>query len=112
MKAVDVLGFKDSRRYRERLSEATKGSEEKEALVAGRGSVHGAPFTAVAFGKLDDVSKRMGWLQRGNDSLGSTTKLECFERFFIGYGDIFNSPLIVKPCMLWPNPRIVKTSRD
>jgi len=49
LKAVDVLGFKDSKRYRERLAEATKQSQEAEALLAGNGTVFGIPITAAAF---------------------------------------------------------------
>lgn len=49
LRAVDALNFRDSKRYRERLSEATKESEESEALLAARGSLYGIPLTAVAF---------------------------------------------------------------
>ncbi len=49
LRAVDVLGFRDSKRYRERLSEAGKQSQESEALLAGRGTVYGIPMTAAAF---------------------------------------------------------------
>ena len=44
LKAVDVLGFKDSRRYRERLSEAIKESERKRGIGGGAGLGPRHPF--------------------------------------------------------------------
>ena len=49
VRSVDVLRFRDTKRYRDRLSEAQKRSEETEALVAGSGLMSGIPVTAVAF---------------------------------------------------------------
>ena len=49
VRSVDVLRFRDSKRYRDRLTEAQKRSEETEALVAGSGLMSGIPVTAVAF---------------------------------------------------------------
>ncbi len=49
LRAVDVLNFRDSKRYRDRLSDAGKTSLEPEALIAGRGTVGEIPVTAVAF---------------------------------------------------------------
>jgi len=46
---VDSLKFKDSRRYTDRLTEATKAVEETDALVAMQGTVLGQPVVAVAF---------------------------------------------------------------
>ena len=46
---VDMLKFRDRKRYRDRLSEAKKSSAASEALLAARGALHGAPVTAVAF---------------------------------------------------------------
>jgi len=45
----DVLRFKDSRRYKERLTQAQKATGERDALVAMRGQVHGLPVVACAF---------------------------------------------------------------
>mgnify|MGYP000273400170 CR=1 FL=1 len=45
----DVLRFKDSRRYRDRLGQAQKSSGERDALVAMSGRVHGLPVVACAF---------------------------------------------------------------
>ena len=45
----DVLRFKDSRRYKERLTQAQKATGERDALVAMRGSLQGLPVVACAF---------------------------------------------------------------
>lgn len=46
---VDRLKFKDKKRYRDRLVAAQKATGEKDALIAMRGTLHGAPVIAVAF---------------------------------------------------------------
>lgn len=46
---VDSLKFKDSRKYSERLTEATKETGEKEALVVISGKVLDVPVVAAAF---------------------------------------------------------------
>ncbi len=45
----DILKFKDSKRYRDRLSAAQKSTNEKDALVVVRGRVNELPIVAVAF---------------------------------------------------------------
>jgi len=45
----DVLKFKDSKRYRDRLSQAQKATGERDALVAMSGRLHGLPVVAAAF---------------------------------------------------------------
>jgi len=49
LRAVDVLTFRDAKRYRDRLSEAGKASQEPEALVAGRGTLRDIPVSVAAF---------------------------------------------------------------
>ena len=49
LEPVDRLKFKDTRRYKERLSQAQKNTGEKDALVVMAGSVQGVPVVAVAF---------------------------------------------------------------
>tara|TARA_Y100001934_G_scaffold121567_1_gene148651 strand:- start:877 stop:1632 length:756 start_codon:yes stop_codon:yes gene_type:complete len=49
LRAVDVLNFRDAKRYRDRLSEAGKTSQEPEALLAGRGRLLDIPISAAAF---------------------------------------------------------------
>ncbi|ENN99605.1 MULTISPECIES: acetyl-CoA carboxylase, carboxyltransferase subunit beta [Pseudoalteromonas] len=45
----DVLKFKDSKKYSDRISAAQKLSGEKDALVAMKGRLKGIPVAAVAF---------------------------------------------------------------
>ncbi|MDH3325542.1 MAG: acetyl-CoA carboxylase, carboxyltransferase subunit beta [Gammaproteobacteria bacterium] len=45
----DVLKFKDSKKYRDRLTQAQKATSEKDALVAMKGSVLDVPMVAAAF---------------------------------------------------------------
>ncbi len=47
--AKDILRFRDSKRYRDRLSSAQKQTEEQEALVAMQGYLYQKPVVAVAF---------------------------------------------------------------
>jgi acetyl-CoA carboxylase carboxyl transferase subunit beta len=49
MEPVDVLKFKDSKRYRDRIAAAQKVTGEKDALVVGKGRVDGVAFVAAAF---------------------------------------------------------------
>ena len=46
---VDRLKFKDTRRYRDRLSAAQRSTGEKDALVTMRGSLQGMPLVVAAF---------------------------------------------------------------
>lgn len=46
---VDRLKFKDSKKYKDRLSGAQKSTGEKDALVAMKGTLNGMPVAAVAF---------------------------------------------------------------
>jgi acetyl-CoA carboxylase carboxyl transferase subunit beta len=46
---VDRLKFKDTKRYRDRLSAAQKATGEKDALVAMQGFLKGMPVMVVAF---------------------------------------------------------------
>ncbi|MFB9885388.1 acetyl-CoA carboxylase, carboxyltransferase subunit beta [Balneatrix alpica] len=46
---VDRLKFKDSKRYKERLAAAQKDTNEKDALIAMKGTLDGMPLVAVAF---------------------------------------------------------------
>ncbi len=49
VRPVDMLKFRDRKRYRDRLSEAKKTSSASEALLAAHGALKGTPITAVAF---------------------------------------------------------------
>jgi acetyl-CoA carboxylase carboxyl transferase subunit beta len=48
-KAQDVLKFKDSKRYKDRLASAQKNTGEEDALVVMKGELHGMPVVAAAF---------------------------------------------------------------
>ncbi|MFT6194011.1 MAG: acetyl-CoA carboxylase carboxyl transferase subunit beta [Cognaticolwellia sp.] len=47
--AQDILKFKDSKRYKDRLSSAKKSTGEKDALVVMSGELHGQPIVVAAF---------------------------------------------------------------
>lgn len=47
--AVDHLKFKDSKKYKDRITAAVKQTGESEALIVMRGSVHRIPVVAAAF---------------------------------------------------------------
>ena len=49
LEPLDVLKFKDSKKYRDRLSSAQKATGEKDALVSMQGTLQGLPLVAVAF---------------------------------------------------------------
>ena len=46
---VDILKFKDSKRYKDRLNQATKDSGEKDALVVMLGKIKGMPVVVAVF---------------------------------------------------------------
>ncbi|PCI09221.1 MAG: acetyl-CoA carboxylase carboxyl transferase subunit beta [Gammaproteobacteria bacterium] len=46
---VDKYKFKDSKKYKDRLLQAQKNTDEKDALIALKGKVKGVPVVAVAF---------------------------------------------------------------
>ncbi|MFA7097581.1 MAG: acetyl-CoA carboxylase, carboxyltransferase subunit beta [Gammaproteobacteria bacterium] len=46
---VDVLKFRDSKKYKDRLAQAQKATGEKDALVVMQGLVKGLPLVAAAF---------------------------------------------------------------
>ncbi|MDA9557992.1 acetyl-CoA carboxylase, carboxyltransferase subunit beta [Vibrio sp.] len=45
----DKLKFKDTKRYKDRITAAQKNSGEKDALIVMHGAVHGVPIVACAF---------------------------------------------------------------
>jgi acetyl-CoA carboxylase carboxyl transferase subunit beta len=49
LQPVDALKFKDSKRYKDRLLAAQKGTDENDALVVMMGQVKGVPLVAAAF---------------------------------------------------------------
>jgi acetyl-CoA carboxylase carboxyl transferase subunit beta len=49
LEPVDILKFRDSKRYKDRLSQAQKDTSEKDALVVIKGALKGLPVVAAAF---------------------------------------------------------------
>jgi acetyl-CoA carboxylase carboxyl transferase subunit beta len=49
VKPVDTLKFKDSKRYRDRITQAQKNTSENDALLAMQGKVNGLPLVAISF---------------------------------------------------------------
>ncbi len=49
LKPIDMLRFKDTRRYRDRLVEAQKATGQSDALVVRKGLLKGLPVAAAAF---------------------------------------------------------------
>ena len=47
--SVDVLKFKDSKKYKDRLTQAQKSTGEKDALIVVAGQLDGQPIVAAAF---------------------------------------------------------------
>jgi len=45
----DILKFKDTKRYKDRISAAQKNTGEKDALVVMKGDLHGMPIVTAAF---------------------------------------------------------------
>ena len=49
IKPIDILKFKDSKKYKDRLAIAQKNTEENDALVVMKGQVHGFKLVIAAF---------------------------------------------------------------
>ena len=49
LQPIDILKFKDSRKYKDRLTDAQKNTGENDAMVVMRGTVNGLPLVASAF---------------------------------------------------------------
>ncbi len=45
----DILKFKDSKRYKDRIAAAQKATAEKDAMVVMKGELHGMPIVVAAF---------------------------------------------------------------
>ncbi len=59
LEPVDVLKFKDAKKYKDRLAQAQKKTGEKDALVVMRGQLQGQPLVACAF-EFDFMGGSMG----------------------------------------------------
>jgi len=80
---VDVLKFKDSKKYRDRLLAAQKNTNEKDALIVMQGQVKGIPLVAAAF-EFSFMGGSMGsvvgerFVRAANASLEHGIPLICF----------------------------------
>ncbi len=79
----DPLRFKDSKRYRDRLSQAARATGETDALVAMSGKLLGMPVVACAF-EFSFMGGSMGsvvgerFVRAANSALASRVPLVCF----------------------------------
>lgn len=83
LEPVDILKFRDSKRYKDRLTQAQKKTEENDALVAMKGTLKGLPLTAAAF-EFGFMGGSMGsvvgerFVRAANISLEEGIPLVCF----------------------------------
>ena len=80
---VDRLKFKDSKKYKDRLSAAQKSTGEKDALIAMKGTLKGMPVVAVAF-DFQFMGGSMGavvgerFVRAVNEALATKVPMICF----------------------------------
>jgi len=83
LEPVDILKFKDSKKYKDRIVQAQKKTEESDALVAMKGRLKGLPLTAAAF-EFGFMGGSMGsvvgerFVRAANVSLQERIPLVCF----------------------------------
>ncbi len=49
LEPIDILKFKDSKKYKDRIIQAQKATDEKDALITMQGQLKGLPVVAAAF---------------------------------------------------------------
>ena len=83
LESMDVLRFKDSKKYKERISAAQKKTGETDALIALAGQLKGADIVACAF-EFGFMGGSMGsvvgekFARAGQESLRIKAPLVCF----------------------------------
>ncbi len=83
MEPVDLLKFKDLKRYKDRLSAAQKATGEKDALIVIKGTVNEVPAVVAAF-EFGFIGGSMGavvgekFVQAANTCLEEGLPLICF----------------------------------
>jgi len=81
--SVDVLKFKDSKKYKDRLIQAQKSSGEKDALIVVAGRLEGRPLEAAAF-NFDFMGGSMGsvvgerFIRGVNHCIAQRVPMICF----------------------------------
>ncbi len=83
LKPLDILKFKDSKKYKDRISSAQKATGENDALIAMKGQVKNIPLVAVAF-EFKYMGGSMGsvvgekFVRAANIALAEDLPLVCF----------------------------------
>lgn len=83
LQPVDALRFKDLKKYKDRLIQAQKSTEESDALIVMQGKVKGVPLVAAAF-EFKFMGGSMGsvvgerFVRAVNVSLEQNIPLVCF----------------------------------
>jgi len=83
LKPVDILKFKDSKKYKDRISGAQKATGENDVLIAMKGQVKNVPLVAVAF-EFKYMGGSMGsvvgekFVRAANVALENDIPLVCF----------------------------------
>jgi len=83
LKPLDILKFKDSKKYKDRISGAQKATGENDALIAMKGQVKNIPLVAVAF-EFKYMGGSMGsvvgekFVRAANIALAEDLPLVCF----------------------------------
>lgn len=83
MEPVDLLKFKDLKKYKDRLSTAQKGTGEKDALIVVKGKINGVPAIVAAF-EFNFIGGSMGavvgekFTQAVNTCIEEGLPLVCF----------------------------------
>ncbi|XKM13878.1 acetyl-CoA carboxylase, carboxyltransferase subunit beta [Orbaceae bacterium ac157xtp] len=79
----DVLKFKDSKKYKDRLTAAQKDTHEKDAMIAMKGTLFGIPIVAAAFefsfigGSMSSVVGAM-FVRAAEQAIKDRCPLICF----------------------------------
>jgi len=80
---IDILKFRDSKKYKDRFSQAQKNTGEKDALVVMKGQLKGLPVVAAAFefkfmgGSMASVVGER-FVRGANAAIENNTPLLCF----------------------------------
>jgi len=83
LKPVDILKFKDSKKYKDRISGAQKATGENDVLIAMKGQVKNIPLVTVAF-EFKYMGGSMGsvvgekFVRAANVALANDIPLVCF----------------------------------
>jgi acetyl-CoA carboxylase carboxyl transferase subunit beta len=80
---VDILKFRDSKKYKDRITQAQKNTNEKDALLAMQGTIKGLPVVVAAF-EFKFMGGSMGsvvgekFVQAANVALEKNIPFICF----------------------------------